>query len=373
MLNLALMWNVMAGEGIWFPDRGVHVLADLLRERFARSPAASSGSGPPVRRIVVRGRPRRGRRHGRGRCHRGGTGSSPTPITRRPSSSSSIRPTSGGRRPRPRSAAVPYTELRALRLSRPPARSGRPLGDAGGPPLLPARDRGAAARRARGFRPAGRSRSASGPARPRPSCPAGRDALVLRAGFPYEHFASWRLAEKKRREGYAELQEATGLEARPDGGARPARSLRRRRGHGSRDAADLQGLGRAVRGLDRRLELGSRHVGRAARPGPRPDARPRAPRRGAYATTELVLGGVPTALLTGQPGRRPGPIFVRRSKIVRDRGHVPRVHVPERTRSRAAYFAAFCTGARSSTIHMPRPFVAMTRALSRGWMARSQT
>ncbi len=52
-LNLAIMWNVMAEEGIWFPEPGVHVLADLLRERLV----AAGGElrlATPVRKVVVK-------------------------------------------------------------------------------------------------------------------------------------------------------------------------------------------------------------------------------------------------------------------------------------------------------------------------------
>jgi prolycopene isomerase len=53
MLNLALMWNVMAEEGIWFPAGGVHGVADLLRERLS----AAGGElrlGAPVRKILIK-------------------------------------------------------------------------------------------------------------------------------------------------------------------------------------------------------------------------------------------------------------------------------------------------------------------------------
>lgn len=34
--NLALMWNIMAKEGIWFPDCGIHGLAEMIKEAFLR-------------------------------------------------------------------------------------------------------------------------------------------------------------------------------------------------------------------------------------------------------------------------------------------------------------------------------------------------
>jgi all-trans-retinol 13,14-reductase len=38
------------------------------------------------------------------------------------------------------------------------------------------------------------------------SAPAGRASLVLRVSFPYDHFSSWRTAEKKRKNGYKEYK-----------------------------------------------------------------------------------------------------------------------------------------------------------------------
>ena len=86
--------------------------------------------------------------------------------------------------------------------------------------------------------------------------PPGREAVILRVGYPYAEFAPWRLGERKRREGYAEFKK--GLAAKLVAAAEHAlpRTLRRGRGHGSGDAPDLPRLGRPVRGLDRRLELG---------------------------------------------------------------------------------------------------------------------
>jgi len=36
VLNLALMWNIMSFEGIWFPSCGIHGLTDLMVEEFLR-------------------------------------------------------------------------------------------------------------------------------------------------------------------------------------------------------------------------------------------------------------------------------------------------------------------------------------------------
>ena len=54
MLNLAIMWNVMAEEGIWSPGPGDHVLADLLRERLVEA-GGELRLATPVRKVVVKG------------------------------------------------------------------------------------------------------------------------------------------------------------------------------------------------------------------------------------------------------------------------------------------------------------------------------
>ena len=54
LLNLALMWNIMSEEGIWFPSCGIHGLADLLRRKVAEC-GGEVRLSEPVSRILVRG------------------------------------------------------------------------------------------------------------------------------------------------------------------------------------------------------------------------------------------------------------------------------------------------------------------------------
>jgi prolycopene isomerase len=129
--------------------------------------------------------------------------------------------------------------------------------------------------------------------------PAGRASLVLRVGFPYGHFASWRTGEKERKEGYKEYK------------ARLARGLIQTA------ETILPGLSKAIEVQEIATPLtyrdwGSRYEGSIAgwTWGPR-DSGPlsrkilvRTPvpglfAAGVYAAAELFLGGVPTALYTG--------------------------------------------------------------------------
>jgi phytoene dehydrogenase-like protein len=53
MLGLASMWNVMAVEGIWYPSCGVHGIADLFLRRLRES-GAEIRLATPVKKVLVR-------------------------------------------------------------------------------------------------------------------------------------------------------------------------------------------------------------------------------------------------------------------------------------------------------------------------------
>ena len=53
LLNMAIMWNIMCGEGIWTPSCGVHGLADLIRDTFQEA-GGDLILGRPVRDIHIR-------------------------------------------------------------------------------------------------------------------------------------------------------------------------------------------------------------------------------------------------------------------------------------------------------------------------------
>jgi all-trans-retinol 13,14-reductase len=129
--------------------------------------------------------------------------------------------------------------------------------------------------------------------------PAGKTALVLRIGFPYEHFNRFRTGEKQRREDYAPFKEKL------------ARDLVRTAGE------TLPGLSSSVEVFEAATPLSYRDWGQryqgsiagwtwgikeqhalsekilVATP------LPRLLMAGIYAASELYLGGVPTAMHTG--------------------------------------------------------------------------
>lgn len=295
MLNLAIMWNVMAEEGIWFPEPGVHVLADLLRERLL----AAGGElrlGTPVRAIVVRNGRAAGAVTASGEVLAADwvvsnadykttflelvdaaavRGVDPVAVGEAPYTGSELCVYLGFR-----PEAVDLSALRAEHLF-----SRRRIGDgSGGPADFDDRE----------IEICRWSRKA-------PSLvPPGREAVILRVGYPYAEFAPWRLGERKRREGYAEFKK--GLAAKLVAAAEHA----------------LPGLSGAAEVMEAATPLtyrdwGGRYEGSIA--GWSWAARTSAtfPDRvlvqtpvpgllavGAYAATELVLGGVPTALHTGK-------------------------------------------------------------------------
>ncbi len=129
--------------------------------------------------------------------------------------------------------------------------------------------------------------------------PEGRASLVLRVPYPYGPFAHWRTGERRRKEGYAAYK--MGLARKL---IRTAESV-------------LPGLSDAVEVLEAATPLtyrdwGGRYEGSIAgwswaarEPGALPGkvlVRTPVPglfAAGAYAASELFLGGVPTALYTG--------------------------------------------------------------------------
>ena len=295
MLNLALMWNVMAEEGIWFPGRGVHGLADLLRQRLA----AAGGElrlGTPVRKILVE----------IGRAAGVVTAAGEILASRWVVSNADYKTTflelldpadiPGVDLGPVRGIAYTGSELCVYLGVRPDAADLSAMkaehlfyrheikdGDDSDPEDFDNRE----------LEICHWSRKAPD------LSPPGRAALVLRAGFPYERFARWRLGEKKRRDGYGEFKKNLALKL-----VRTAEHV-------------LPGLAGAVEVMETATPLtyrdwGGRYEGSIA--GWTWAARPSGARvgkvlvrtpvpgllaAGAYAATELFLGGVPTALYTG--------------------------------------------------------------------------
>ncbi len=295
MLNLALMWNLMAEEGIWFPERGVHGLADLLRERLA----AAGGElrlGTPVGKILVEN----------GRTAGVVTAAGEVLSSRWVVSNADYKTTFLELLD---AADIPGVDLELVR--------GVPYTGSELCVYLGIRpdalDLSALKAEHLFYRHEIRDRDDPDPedfdnreleichwSRKAPDLsPAGRAALVLRAGFPYELFTSWRVGEKKRRAGYGELKRHLALKL-----VRTAEHI-------------LPGLSGAVEVMEAATPLtyrdwGGRYEGSvagwtwAARPSGALAGKilvrtpvPGLLAAGAYAATELFLGGVPTALYTG--------------------------------------------------------------------------
>jgi phytoene dehydrogenase-like protein len=294
MLNLALMWNIMAGEGIWFPSCGVHGIADLLRRRID-SLGGEVRLSEPVGRILVRDGQAVGVATARGQSLESHwvvtnadfkttfldllepadiPGVDLGPIREAPYTESEFC-VYLGLRPEADLAAIHAEHLFFRKEIRET-----------GPDELEDFDN-------REIEICLWSRKAPDLA------PAGRRALVLRAGFPYAHFAAWRTGEKERKEGYKDYK--TRLARRLVGTA----------------AGILPGLADAIEVMEIATPLtyrdwGSRYEGSVAgwswaarKSGPLPGklfVRTPVPgllAAGVYAAAELFLGGVPTALYTG--------------------------------------------------------------------------
>jgi all-trans-retinol 13,14-reductase len=295
MLNLALMWNLMAEEGIWFPERGVHGLADLLRARLA---AAGGGLrlGTPIRKILVEN----------GRAAGVVTAAGEVLASRWVVSNADYKTTFLELFD---AADIPGVDLGPVRVV--PYTGSELCVYLGVRP--DAVDLSAMKAEHLFYRHAIRAGDDPDPedfdnqeleiclwSRKAPDLsPPGRAALVLRAGFPYERFASWRLGEKKRRAGYGEFKKNLALKL-----VRTAEHV-------------LPGLSGAVEVMETATPLtyrdwGGRYEGSiagwtwAARPSGALAGKvlvrtpvPGLLAAGAYAATELFLGGVPTALYTG--------------------------------------------------------------------------
>ncbi len=295
LLVLALMWNIMAEEGIWFPSCGVHGIAELLRRKVVEL-GGEVRLSEPVRRILAKDGRAAGVRTAKGQdiAARFVVSNADYKTTLLDLLEADDIP--GFDREAVRS--VPYT----------PSEFCVYLG------LDPLRADLAAVRAEHLFyRKEIRREGEADPedfddreieichwSRKSPElAPAGRASLVLRASFPYEHFAAWRTGEKARKDGYREYK--MGLARRL---VRTAESI-------------LPGLAGAIEVLEAATPLtyrdwGGRYEGSiagwswsaresGALPG-RILVRTPLPglfTAGVYAASELFLGGVPTSLYTG--------------------------------------------------------------------------
>ncbi len=295
LLNLAVMWRIMSHEGVWFPAGGVAVIGDLLRRAF-EDRGGELRCLEPVRTIVVRD----GRAAGVVTA-RGERLEAPWVVSNADYKTTFLDLLDPADVPAEHLAlvrSVPYTDSElCVYLGVDPARAD--LSRLTSAHLFLRRELGSA----------GEERSGGFDRREIEICrwsaaapelvPGGREALVLRAGAAYDDFDAWRTGDKIRRDGYRELK------------ARLARRLI------ETVESVVPGLSGAVETLEVATPLtyrdwGNRHRGSIAGWTWAPEAARRFPSRllvetpvpgllaaGAYASTELFLGGVPTALVTG--------------------------------------------------------------------------
>jgi phytoene dehydrogenase-like protein len=294
-LNLALMWNVMAGEGIWFPSCGIHGIADLLRRRILDL-RGEVLLAEPVRRILIR----KGRAAGVVLA-RGLVIESRWVVSNADYKTTFLDLLD--------SADIPAVDLAPVRVV--PYTDSEFCVYAG---IVPERvDLNALHAEHLFYRKEIAPERADDPedfdnreievchwSRQAPElAPAGRAALVLRTAFPYEHFAVWRTGERERKKGYSDYKRRLAEKL-----IRTAESI-------------VPGLAGAVEVMEAATPLTYRDWGNRFRgsiagwswapqgsaglPGP---ILVRTPvpgllTAGAYAASELFLGGVPTALWTG--------------------------------------------------------------------------
>lgn len=295
ILNLALMWRLMSEVGIWFPSGGIHGLAERLRAGFL----ASGGElrlSTAVKKIVVE----------KGRAAGVLTATDEFFPCRWVVSNADFKRTildfldpaevPAGFLESVR--AVPYTDsefcaylgidprkVDLRRLSAGHVFFRKEIRPISGTPLEDFDNRE--------IEVCFWSRKAAGLA------PPGKASIVLRVGFPYEHFSEWKTGEKMRRPGYGEYKKQMAAQL-----IRTVDSL-------------LPGLSSAVEVLETATPLtyedwGNRFRGSIAGWTWTAEGAGRFPRKllvetpvggllmaGVYASTELFLGGVPTALYTG--------------------------------------------------------------------------
>jgi all-trans-retinol 13,14-reductase len=295
LLNLALMWNIMADEGIWSPSCGVHGIAELLRGKIVEL-GGEVRLAESVGKIILRDGRAAGVRTARGEDI--GARHVVSNADYKTTFLDLLEPADISGLNLGAVLSVPYTGSEfCVYLGVNPARVD--LDPLHAEHLFYRKD-------IRGAEPADLedfdnreieichwSRSAPDQA------PAGRASLVMRASFPYRQFATWRTGDKARKEGYAEFK--VGLAHKL---IRTAESV-------------LPGLSGAVEVLEAATPLtyrdwGGRYEGSIAgwswaarESGALPGkvlvrtAVPGLFAAGAYAASELFLGGVPTALYTG--------------------------------------------------------------------------
>ena len=293
--RLAAMWAVMAEEGIWFPEAGIHILAERLADAF-RSAGGILRLGSPVLRIETAGR--RAKAVVTERGERFAVRWVVSNADAKRTLLDLVDPAALDPAELDRVRRAPYSESEfCVYLGVDPGRVdwGRMKArhlffrQRMAPPLPAAPG---------DFEDADIEICRWGEGGPG-LVPEGKAALVLRAGFPFDAVESWRTGDKTRREGY-----------------RAAKAAFARRLVETAEAA-LPGLSAAVEVMEAAtpltyLDWGGRVRGSIAGWDWSAASLAAFPSKllvetsvenlllaGVYAASELFLGGVPTALHTG--------------------------------------------------------------------------
>lgn len=295
VLNLALMWNIMSKEGIWFPSCGVHGLIDMMVEAFGDR-GGEIRTNQAAKKILVSGGRARGVLCGDDEAYESDWVVSSTDYKK--TFFELIDKNALPDRHLEILRDIPYTqsELCVYLGINPDNVNHKAMKathlfyrfkyDATRRPLLEDFDN-----------------------REMEICfwsdnvpdltPPGRAALILRIGFPFDYFANFWTGEKQRREEYKSYKEGLALSL-----VKTAENI-------------LPGLRSAIEVMDIATPLtyqdwGQRHLGSVAgwtwsakaREFPRKKILVETPipnvfMAGIYAAWELFLGGVPTAIHTG--------------------------------------------------------------------------
>lgn len=295
VLNLGLMWNIMSRQGIWFPSCGIHGLADSMERAFLGS-GGELKTGFPVKKIWVSDGKAKGVVARDDRIFISDWVVCNTDYKKTFLHLIDKNDLAG--RFRKWVEEIPYTQSELciylgvdpkrlnLRAMKAPHLFYRYRYDLDELPALEDFDN-------REIEICLWSEKAPG------LVPPGKAALVLRAGFPYEHFARFRTGEKKRIKDYRPYKKKLALSL-----VKTAENI-------------LPGLRAAVEVMEVATPLtyqdwGQRHLGSLAGWTWRVKERellgqkilvktpiPNVFMAGVYAAAELFLGGVPTAIHTG--------------------------------------------------------------------------
>ncbi|MBN1225079.1 MAG: NAD(P)/FAD-dependent oxidoreductase [Candidatus Aminicenantes bacterium] len=295
LLNLALMWNIMSFKGIWFPSCGIHEMTELMKDAFINY-GGELRTGSPAKKILIENGSAKGIV-----CEDGQTHTAEWIVSNADYKKTFFELIDEGKVPArflKNIRTMPYTQSELCVY----------LG------VDPQKVDLAAMRANHLFyrhddKPKRRPDLEDFDNREMEIClwsdkvpgltPTNKKALVLRLGFPYDHFAHFRTGEKQREATYGKYKEKLAASL-----IRTAENI-------------LPGLGSSVEVMEIATPLTYRDWGQRFRgsiAGWTWNAKkeqslggkilvntpvPNLLMTGIYAATELFLGGIPTAMHTG--------------------------------------------------------------------------